>query len=56
MKKIVLVVFLLYSISSLAQHKPFQFGFKGAVNIGWFGTDLKITAMKGLTLVVRGDL
>jgi len=41
MKKIVLIVFLFFSISSLAQHKPFQFGFKGAVNIGWFGTDTK---------------
>ena len=41
MKKIVLIVFLFFSISSLAQHKPFQFGFKGAVNIGWFGTDAK---------------
>jgi len=41
MKKIIFVVLLLFSINSLAQHKPFQFGFKGAVNIGWFGTDAK---------------
>jgi hypothetical protein len=41
MKKIIFVIFLLYSTTILAQHKPFQFGFKGAVNMGWFGTDVK---------------
>ncbi len=41
MKKIILIVFILCSTTLLAQHKPFQFGFKGSVNMGWFGTDLK---------------
>lgn len=41
MKKIIFIVFLLYSSIVFAQHKPFQFGFKGAANIGWFGTDVK---------------
>ena len=40
MKKIILISFLLCSASIFAQHKPFQFGFKGAANIGWFGTDV----------------
>jgi len=47
MKKIIFIIFLLYSINSFAQHKPFQFGFKGAVNIGWFGTDLKVYSNEG---------
>lgn len=41
MKKIIFIVFLLYSSVVFSQHKPFQFGFKGAANIGWFGTDVK---------------
>ncbi len=39
MKKIIFIVFLLYSTVVFAQHKPFQFGFRGGANIGWFGTD-----------------
>lgn len=40
MKKIVLILFLFASFSLHAQHKPFQFGFKGGVNLGWFKSDL----------------
>lgn len=40
MKKIFLIAFILYSSILIAQHKPFQFGFKGAANMGWFGADV----------------
>jgi hypothetical protein len=30
-------------LSVEAQHKPFQFGFRGAVNTGWFKTDNEFT-------------
>ena len=44
MKKLILVFYLFAVFSSLqAQHKPFQFGFRGAVNIGWFKTDNDFT-------------
>lgn len=48
MKKIIFVIFLLYSTNILAQHKPFQFGFKGAASIGWFGTDVKDYSNEGV--------
>jgi hypothetical protein len=48
MKKIIFVIFLLYSTTILAQHKPFQFGFKGAANMGWFGTDVKDYSNEGV--------
>lgn len=38
-KKIIFAVAIISTIGLQAQHKPFQFGFKGAVNIGWFATD-----------------
>ena len=40
MRNIIFITFLLCSTTIFAQHKPFQFGFKGAANIGWFGTDV----------------
>jgi hypothetical protein len=40
MKKIIFIVCLLCSTTLLAQHKPFQFGFKGGASLGWFGTDV----------------
>lgn len=48
MKKIIFIVFLLYSNIVFAQHKPFQFGFKGAANMGWFGTDVKGYSNEGV--------
>jgi len=41
MKKTLIIIFLLISAGAFAQHKPFQFGFKGAVNIGWMGSNAK---------------
>jgi len=35
----ILIIVLLITTTAIAQHKPFQFGFKGAVNLGWFATD-----------------
>ncbi len=32
-------VLALVTLTVNAQHKPFQFGFKAAANIGWFGTN-----------------
>lgn len=40
MKKTILILFLFASFSSYAQHKPFQFGFRGAANLGWLKSDL----------------
>lgn len=38
--KNLLLIFLFISALGLnAQYKPFQFGFKGSVNMGWFATD-----------------
>lgn len=37
--KALIVILVLLTTTVFAQHKPFQFGFKGAVNLGWFGTD-----------------
>ncbi len=37
--KVILVIILLLSIGLSAQHKPFQFGFKGSVNLGWLKSD-----------------
>jgi hypothetical protein len=48
MKKVILISFLLYSTSIFSQHKPFQFGFKGAANIGWFGTDVSGYSNEGV--------
>jgi len=40
MKKLLLILFLFVALSIQAQHKPFQFGFQGALNLGWFKTDI----------------
>lgn len=48
MKKIVFIVLLMYSSTLVAQHKPFQFGFKGSVNMGWFGTDVNGYSNEGI--------
>ncbi len=39
MKRLFLILFLFGTLSLQAQHKPFQFGFRGGVNLGWFKTD-----------------
>ncbi|MBU3928255.1 MAG: PorT family protein [Bacteroidetes bacterium] len=36
MKKVILVCMMLSVGAVQAQHKPFQFGFKAAANLGWF--------------------
>lgn len=40
MKKLFLILFLTAAVSLQAQHKAFQFGFQGAVNLGWSKTDI----------------
>ena len=40
MKRHFLILFLFGALSLQAQHKPFQFGFQGGVNLGWFKTDI----------------
>lgn len=37
--KILFVIAIISSLGLQGQHKPFQFGFKGGVNIGWIKTD-----------------
>lgn len=39
MRKAITIIIILITTTAFAQHKPFQFGFKGAVNMGWFATD-----------------
>jgi hypothetical protein len=39
MKQFILLVLVLSTIVTFGQHKPFQFGFRGGVNTGWFATD-----------------
>ncbi|NOY48957.1 MAG: PorT family protein [Chlorobi bacterium] len=41
MRKTLIVALIFLSTSIFAQHRPFQFGFKGGLNIGWFATDAK---------------
>jgi len=38
MKRTLTLLLVLVSLSLAAQHKPFQFGFKGGANVGWFNT------------------
>lgn len=38
-RTIILITLLVFTATVFAQQKPFQFGFKGAANIGWFGSD-----------------
>lgn len=39
MRKIITLILILSVSTVFAQHKPFQFGFKGGANIGWFTSD-----------------
>ena len=49
MKKYLAVLLLLMiSITTSAQHKPFQFGFKFSGNIGWLGTDVEHYSNEGV--------
>ena len=41
MRKTIFFIFLLTTLGLNAQHKPFQFGFKGAANLGWMGSNAK---------------
>ncbi len=45
MKKLLTIILIMLTFSSFAQHKAFQMGFKGALNLGWFATDA--TGYKG---------
>lgn len=45
MRKLLTVILIMLAINSFAQHKAFQMGFKGALNLGWFATDA--TGYKG---------
>jgi len=48
MRKIIFFIFLLTTVGLQAQHKPFQFGFKGAANLGWMGSNAKGYDNKGV--------
>jgi len=48
LKIAVLLLFILFSVQSMAQHKPFQFGFSGGANIGWWATDADGYSNKGV--------
>ncbi len=39
MRKIFTIIIILSVSTAIAQQKPFQFGFKGSVNLGWFASD-----------------
>ena len=39
MRKIFTIIIILSVSTAFTQHKPFQFGFKGGVNMGWFASD-----------------
>lgn len=39
MKKLLILFVLLISVSAFSQNRPFQFGFKGGFNMGWFASD-----------------
>lgn len=39
MRKIFTIIIILSVTTVFAQQKPFQFGFKGSVNMGWFASD-----------------
>ncbi|PLX03892.1 MAG: hypothetical protein C0595_05265 [Marinilabiliales bacterium] len=45
MRKLLTITLIMLALSSFAQHKAFQMGFKGALNLGWFATDA--TGYKG---------
>lgn len=52
MKKQLIVIFLIFqaiiSLEGQAQHKPFQFGFSGSANIGWWATDAEKYSNNGV--------
>ena len=48
LKTAILLLFMLTSVVASAQHKPFQFGFSGGVNIGWWATDADGYSNKGV--------
>ncbi len=37
-KVLLLLIMMLFYLGLVAQHKPFQFGFKASGNIGWYGS------------------
>ena len=39
MRKLLLLIIILSVTETFAQHKPFQFGFKGGANMAWFSSD-----------------
>lgn len=47
MRKTLIIIIFLWAITAFAQHKPFQFGFKGAANLGWFTSDADGYANQG---------
>lgn len=48
MRKILISLILLVSVSLQAQHKPFQFGFKVGANLGWFNSNEDNYVNKGV--------
>jgi len=48
MRKILISLILLVSVSLQAQHKPFQFGFKAGANLGWFNSNEDNYVNKGV--------
>lgn len=47
MRKAITIIIILITTTTFAQQKPFQFGFKGAVNMGWFSTDAQNYSNEG---------
>ena len=43
-----LLLFVIISAKATAQHKPFQFGFSGGANIGWWATDAENYSNSGV--------
>lgn len=43
-----LLLFVLISVEAMSQHKPFQFGFSGSANIGWWATDAEKYSNEGV--------
>ncbi|MCF6341213.1 MAG: PorT family protein, partial [Bacteroidales bacterium] len=50
MKKLLPITFFFIAFSLQAQHKAFQFGFKGGADIGWFKTDSDAYKNDGVAL------
>lgn len=47
MKRLLLLVLLFSTFVTFAQHKPFQFGFKAGLDIGWLATDTESYSNNG---------